>query len=265
MTYLELRLPENYFQSMRSCDDADAREIFNAQLSKKERKKMRKRRKMKEHLQHEPQSSHEYKIVKIHELEEPFPVKTVSNPALNADKPRETHTVEGTSDIKVAYNDAEGKHGTNKPNDQKATQITNKKNLVREEAQTPQGTAVLYENIIEKLIENLSKPAEDSIGSKDNLTNALRKVKQRKKNRNRRKRIQNIRQKDKTENGNRRRKNTSSVTTLPPKQTLKHLIPTQSIINDQKEETHFHFYISDHKPSLNPAMLEANVERDYAR
>ncbi|XP_050703164.1 uncharacterized protein LOC126988795 [Eriocheir sinensis] len=250
VTYRDLIHSSNHFQSLPSCDDAEAGVSSSTQLSK-ERKKMKKRRKMNEQSQNPPQSSSQKsKLPTSPELREHLALKTVSSPASGAEVVIDKLTSEETSDMRVTYIDAEEKHATDRPSDQKATEIVDKK-LVYEESHNNTRISVSFEDIIERLVRELSKPMGDSDGSEGSLAGAVRKAKQ-KKNRFKRKRTQNRKKQNHNQGSIRRRKNNGNIP--PSDETSMRAVSPQSIINEQKGETHLHFYISNPKPTLRPAM-----------
>lgn len=250
MSYFSIRHPENVFQTM-DCDDADASDIQHS----KERKRDKNKRKKGEHYKYSSQGlPQESKLVTSHELNKHLDVKGMNNPALSGDGIREMYTSIETADITVTYNATNEKTAAYQPNYQKNMQTANEKQV---QAQNDPSITVSYEDIIEKLIKRLSEPRE----SEESLASAVRKVKQRKKHRDRRKNIRKERRRQKyiKKHKSTRRKDIISSSTIPPAD-LKHSVPMQSIVNEQKGETHLHFYLSDPK-SVDPARtVQQNLE-----
>lgn len=255
MTRTDLRHTRDYFQSLPSCDDA-GEDASNTRLTKKERKKAKNRRKENEHSQNPSQSSlQESKSVKSPELKEYLSLKTVSNPASNTKEVTETHTSGETKDKKMTmYVDAGEKHATETDGvfDQDLADTMDKKLVY--EAHNNTRIIVPFEDIIERLLKNLSEATKDSDRSEGNIASTVRKAKQKKKRRLRRKRKQNRRQNHNSRESIRRKKTASSGNVPPQDETFNPSLPPQAITNEQRGETHLHFYLTDPKPTLKSAM-----------
>lgn len=210
-----------------------------------------KRRKTKKQSQNLPQSSPQDSKATSPELREPLALKTVSSLASGEEVVVDTLTSEETSDISVTYIGEEEKPVPNEPSDQKSMEVIDKK-LVYEEAHNNTRISVSFKDDIEKLVREMRTPVEDSDGAGGSLASRVRKPKQKRKRRNKRKRTQG-RQKHKHNQGSTRRRKISG-NTPPSAETLVHAVSPQSIINEQKGETHLHFYISDPQPTPRPAM-----------
>lgn len=235
---------------MPSCDEGEAEEPSTTPLSKKERKKM-KRRKIKKQSQNLPLRSPQDSKATSPELREPLALKTVSSLASGEEVVVDTLTSGETSDISVTYTGAEERPEADEPSDQISMEVIDKK-LVYEEAHNNTRISLSFEDDIEKLVREMRTPVDDSDGPGGSLASRVRKPKQKRKRRNKRKRTQG-RQKHKHTQGSTRRRKISG-NTPPSAETLVHAVSPQSIINEQKGETHLHFYISDPQPTPRPAM-----------